>query len=123
MGFARWVFRCAGIYGLLVLLPQYFLEDRIGQDAPPAITHPEYFYGFAGVASAWQIAFLLIAQDPVRYRLMMLPAVVEKFSFPGAVLVLYLKERATGPVLGFATIDLVLGILFLIAYGRLRAPQ
>jgi hypothetical protein len=50
--FARVVFLVAGIYGILVLLPQYFLEERIGIDSPPPITHPEHFYGFVGVALA-----------------------------------------------------------------------
>ena len=58
MKFSRWVFRIAGIYGLIVLVPQYFMEGRMGADYPPAITHPEYYYGFLGVGVAWQIAFL-----------------------------------------------------------------
>ena len=37
------------------------MEARVGRDYPPAITHPEYFYGFLGVAAAWQVAFLVIA--------------------------------------------------------------
>ena len=61
---ARRLFLIAGIYGLAVILPQYFLEARVGRDYPPAITHPEYFYGFLGVAAAWQVAFLVIATDP-----------------------------------------------------------
>ena len=68
MIFARRVFLIAGIYGLLVLLPLYFMEARIGRDQPPAITHPEYFYGFLGVAVSWQVAFLVISRDPVRFR-------------------------------------------------------
>ena len=32
MKFARFVFLGAGIYGLIALLPQYFLKDRIGLD-------------------------------------------------------------------------------------------
>ena len=36
------IFRWAGIYGLIVLFPTLFLEARIGIDAPPPITHPEY---------------------------------------------------------------------------------
>ena len=39
--FASRVFRIAAIYGLIVLLPQYFMEGRIGRDTPPPITHPE----------------------------------------------------------------------------------
>jgi hypothetical protein len=30
MDFSRWVFRLAGIYGLIVLVPQYFLEQKLG---------------------------------------------------------------------------------------------
>ena len=81
MIFARRVFLIAGIYGLLVLLPLYFLEARIGRDQPPAITHPEYFYGFLGVAVSWQVAFLVISRDPVRFRPLMVPAVLEKATF------------------------------------------
>ena len=61
--FASRVFRIAAIYGLIVLVPQYFMEGKIGRDTPPPITHAEYFYGFVGVALAWQPAFLLIARD------------------------------------------------------------
>ena len=43
MLFAKCVFVVAGVYGLAVLLPQYFLEARTGRDCPPAITHPEYY--------------------------------------------------------------------------------
>lgn len=44
------------------------------------ITRPGFYYGFVGLGLAWQIAFLVIAQDPVKYRLMMIPSMVEKFS-------------------------------------------
>jgi hypothetical protein len=40
--------------GLLALLPQYFLEAGNGLDFPPAINHPEYYFGFIGVAVVWQ---------------------------------------------------------------------
>lgn len=88
MKFAKYTFYAAGIYGLIVLLPQFFLLEKIGQDYPPAITHPEYFYGFVSVAVAFQIVFLIIGSNPVRYRAMMLAALVEKFPF--AVIVLSL---------------------------------
>lgn len=41
MKLAKWVFLVSGIYGLVVLIPQYFLESKNGVDYPPAITHPE----------------------------------------------------------------------------------
>jgi hypothetical protein len=52
MRFAKAVFLIAGIYGVMILTPIYFMEGKIGRDTPPAITHPEYFYGFLGTALA-----------------------------------------------------------------------
>jgi hypothetical protein len=40
MKFAKLVFLIAGIYGLITLLPQYFLEGRIGQNSPPQMSLP-----------------------------------------------------------------------------------
>ena len=118
MKFARILFRVAGIYGLVVLLPLYFLEEKTGRDYPPAITHPEYYYGFIGAAVAFQIVFLIIAQDPARFRPMMLAGVVEKFTYGAAVWILYLQGKTNVMVLTFASIDTLLGILFLVAYFR-----
>ena len=53
MKFARLVFTVAGIWGMLLLTPLYFMFDLIGQQDPPAITHPAFFYGFAGLGLAW----------------------------------------------------------------------
>jgi hypothetical protein len=114
--FARRVFTGAAIYGLVALLPQYFLEARIGRDFPPAITHPEHFYGFVGLALAWQLAFLVIARDPVRYRALMPVAMLEKLAFGGAAVVLFALHRTPWPVLAVGAVDLVLAALFLMAY-------
>ncbi len=116
MTFAKRVFLVAGIYGLLALLPLYFLEERTGQDFPPPIAHPEYYYGFIGVAVAWQILFLLLARDPLRYRIMMIPAVLEKAGYGIAVVVLFLMERVSSFVLTFGVVDLIFGSLFVVAY-------
>jgi hypothetical protein len=118
MTFVRWLFRLAGVYGLLVLLPMYFMEERIGQEQPPPITHPENYYGFIGLASVWQLVYLLIGHDPLRYRPMMLLAVLAKSSFGIAVLVLYGQQRVSRQVLIFSSIDLMLAVLFLIAWWR-----
>src|SRR4051812_23067853 len=116
MVFCRWLFRLAGIYGLVMLVPLYFLEQRLGRDFPPAINHPEYFYGFVGVAIAWQFGFLVIGQNPARYRLFMLPVVVEKFSFGIAAILLFLQDRIAAAVLSLALVDFTLGVLFLVAF-------
>jgi hypothetical protein len=120
MRFASRLFLVAGLYGLAVLLPQYFLEDRISSDSPPPIAHPEYFYGFIGVAVAWQVAFLVIARDPVRYRPLMIPAILEKVSVAAAVIVLFVGQRVSESVLAFALLDLVFAALFLWAFVRTR---
>ena len=116
MRFARIVFLVAGIYGLIVLVPQFFLERKIGIDTPPPITHPEFFYGFICVAVAWQVLFLILSRAPVRYRPMMIPAVLEKIGFPIAAVILYLQGRMAPIVLAPASLDLVLCVLFVIAY-------
>ena len=122
MIFARRVFLIAGIYGLLVLLPLYFMEARIGRDQPPAITHPEYFYGFLGVAVSWQVAFLVISRDPGRFRPLMVPAVLEKATYGIATIALFVGGRLSGQMLTSGLIDLTIGVLFLVAYLR-TAPS
>ena len=118
--FARRVYTVAGIYGLIVMLPQYFMEDKIGRDYPPPITHPEYFCGFIGIVLVWQIAFLVIARDPQRFRALMPVTVLEKLVFAVPVLLLWAKGRVAASVLPFAALDLILGALFLVSYFRTR---
>ena len=118
MRFAKFTFLIAGIYGLLVLVPLYFTEQQTGREYPPPITHPEYYYGFAGVAVAWQLAFIVMSRNPVGYRPLMPVAVVEKASFFIPVVLLYLQHRVSSFMLGAASIDCVLGVLFTVAWLR-----
>jgi hypothetical protein len=121
MRFAKIVFWVAGIWGFLVLTPLYFIFDMIGRNDPPAITHPGFFYGFVGVSLAWQVAFIIIATDPSRYRPLMIPAVLEKVSYGAAVIILVLQGRMHPSDMVFAGTDLLLGLLFLMAYLKTRA--
>ena len=121
MKFAKYTFYAAGIYGLIALLPQYFLEAKNGADFPPAITHPEFYYGFVGVALAFQVAFLIIGGNPAKYRAMMIPSIIEKFSFAIAVYALFAIGRVNPAMVGAATIDLILGILFVVSYFKTKA--
>jgi hypothetical protein len=123
MTFAKRVFLGASIYGLIVLLPQYFLEEKTGRDFPPPITHPEYFYGFVGIAVAWQLVFLVISRDPLRYRPLMPIAVVEKIAFGVPAIALYLTGRLSAQMVGAGIIDLILGVLFVIAYKQTTATR
>jgi hypothetical protein len=122
MRFARWVFLLAGITGVLMVVPPYFLEKRFGQDNPPPVTHPEFYYGFFGVTLAWQLMFLVIGSDPIRFRRAMLPAMVEKASFSLAIPMLYALERVSVMWVGFAAMDATWLVLFIIAYVRTTEP-
>jgi hypothetical protein len=121
--FARIVFWIAAIWGFLVLAPLYFMFDVIGRQDPPPITHPGFYYGFVSVALAWQFLFLVIARDPVRFRPMMIVAVLEKFGYVISLTVLYLQARLHASDLVFAGADLLLGTLFVVAFFRTAAPS
>jgi hypothetical protein len=120
MKFARITFRVAAIWGVLVIAPLYFMFNLIGRQDPPPITHPAFFYGFVGVTLAWQIAFLIIASDPARYRPLMIPAMIEKFSYALAVFVLVSQGRMRSSDLVFAGTDFALGVLFVASYTKTR---
>jgi len=119
MRFAKAVFTGAGVWGLLILAPLYFTFDLVGREYPPPITHPDLYYGFLGLAIAWQIGFLVIGSDPVRFRPMMIPAVAEKFIFVVSQGALYLQGRVRLGQLAAAGPDLILGILFVVSFFKL----
>ena len=117
--FSRVVFTIAGIWGVLIMTPLYFAFDAIGRAYPPPITHPDLYYGFVGVTLAWQVAFLVIASNPVRYRPLMLTAVLEKSLYVGTIIVLYahgqLQPRQAAAIV---VPDGVLGLFFVAAFRK-----
>ena len=120
MQFAKWVFRLAGIYGIVTVAPLYLAEWAIARATVP-ISHPEYFYGFVGLCVVWQIMFLLISRDPSRWRPAMPVALLEKLSFSLPVFALYAAGRVDSSVTVFASIDLVWAALFAVSYIRSEA--
>ena len=118
MTFARLVFGLGGAFGLLVLLPLFFLEATLAERFPPALTHPEHYYAFVGVAAAWQLVYLVIAGDPARYRAIMPIGALGKLSFVVSAHALWLQGRATFAVAATTWADLLLAVLFLIAYAK-----
>jgi hypothetical protein len=112
------LFFWAGCYGLVTLAPLYFLEGALGRAFPPAGNRPEQFYGFLGVALAWQFAFFVIASDVKRFRPMMLPAAAEKILSATSVIALFWWGRVAPVMLAPALIDLVLGAAFLAVFFR-----
>ncbi len=116
----RRIFQLAGVYGVAILVPQFFLENRLGRDFPPAINHPEFYYGFLGVAFAWQVLFFVIASDPRRFRPVMIPAILEKLGFGLATLALFLHGRVATAILMAGLVDCVFAFLFFQAFRQSR---
>jgi hypothetical protein len=123
MKFTRAVYGIAAAYGIISLPPLYFLLDKVGRDAPPAVTHPEFYYGFLGVTFLWQVVFVMMAKDPFRYRLLMPVTILEKFVYTVPVVSLYLNGRVHVNIMRPSLVDPVFGILFGIAYFRTTAKQ
>ena len=123
MRFAKSVFWIAGLWGIVVLVPLYFLVDISGKPWPPPLNYPHFFYGFISVALAWQIAFLIIGSSPARYRLLMIPAILEKLGHVATVSTLYARGAIGVDDAMTASPDLLLGILFVIAFIKTRGER
>jgi hypothetical protein len=120
--FARIVFIVAGIWGIAVLTPFYWLVDVTGRRyAPPA--YPHFFYGFIAVALVWQIAFLVIGLNPVRFRALMILAVLEKSGYVATLAVLYGQGRIAAADAAAAVPDGLLGLLFIAAFVKTRGSE
>jgi len=118
MTFARITFYIAFFWGLLILTPLLFIFNVIAEKDPPPITHPAFYYGFSTTALAFQFVFFLIARDPVRFRPMMIPSILEKFGYAAALTALYLQHRLHPQDLALGLIDALFGVFFLIAFAK-----
>jgi hypothetical protein len=122
MKFARAAFIGAALWGVGVLTPFYWLVDVTGRQYLPPTDYPQFFYGFFGVALAWQIAFFIIGTNPVRYRALMIPGMLEKFGHVATVVVLYGQSRISTRDAQAAIPDLLLGLLFVVAFAKTDGP-
>ncbi len=116
MTFARVVFLVAGVWGIVVLTPLYFLVDLTGHRYPAPMDYPQFFYGFLSVAMAWQIAFLVIGSCPARFRPLMIPSILEKLGHVAGVAALYGQGRLSAADATAAGPDLLLGAAFILAF-------
>jgi hypothetical protein len=66
------------------------------------------------------VAFFIIARDPVRFRPMMIPSILEKIGYGAAVVVLYAQGRMHPQDLAFGCVDLLLALLFAVAFVQTR---
>ena len=120
MRFAQIVFAVAGIWGIVVLTPFYWLVDVTGRVYDPPAAYPHFFYGFFAVALAWQIAFLVIASNPMRFRTFMIPAMIEKLGYVATLVVMYGQQRVAQVDAMAAVPDGLLGLLFIVAFVKAR---
>jgi len=120
MKFAKWVFIVAGIWGISVLTPFYWLVDVTGRRYSPPMDYPHFFYGFISVALVWQIAFLMIGTNPARFRQWMILAILEKLGYVTTLAVLRLQDRISSIDVQPLAPDLLLGILFIVAFVKTR---
>jgi hypothetical protein len=118
--FARIVFIVGGIWGIAVLAPLFFLRDITGLAYTPPATYPHFFYGFLTTAMAWQIAFLIIGSNPAKFRLLIIPAILEKWGYVLSVAMLHGNGRVSSSEAGTAVPDLLLGLLFIVAFVTTR---
>ena len=123
MRFARYTFIGAGIWGIAVLTPLYWLVDITGRSYSAPTDYPHFFYGFLSVAMAWQAAFLVIGSNPARYRPLMLPGILEKLGHVGGVAMLYGNARISTIDAQAAIPDLLLAILFMVAFAKTRVSS
>jgi hypothetical protein len=111
----RRIFMIAGIYGLIVLLPLYFGEHVLATMGQ-MLTRPEYYYGFIGAAASFQLVYLMIGRDPVRFRPLMPLTLIAKWSFTIPVAILFLSGRVDLTTMIMASIDALIGLAFLWAW-------
>jgi len=111
----RRIYTVAGIYGLIVLLPLYFTAHKLALSGP-ALTRPEYYYGFLGAACSFQLVYLMIGRDPVRYRPLMPVSVIAKLSFFVPVAILFATGRIDTTTMVLSSFDGLIALAFLCAW-------
>jgi hypothetical protein len=116
MKFTKYVFWIAAVYGILVISPLYFSEQKLGLEYPPPINHAEYFYAFAGVALVWQILFVFVAFDPAKYRSLMILCILEKLSMLPTFCILFPQGRFPFLWIPLMIVDFTFAVLFFIAF-------
>jgi len=114
MKLARWIFLVAGAVGLLSMIPLVFAGKMMG------VKQPEYYYGFIFLNICWQILYLFISTNPLRYRPIMVPAFLAKGSGTAALTWLYFRGQVSGQWVVIGAVDGIFAILFLVAFWAVR---
>jgi len=120
MGLARLVYLVAGLWGLIVI-PLGYASYLSGADPSlSSVARPEIVHGFFLITLPWQLLFLLMSRDPLRYNAVMPLTVLEKLPFAAITLALFTKGQASSVMGFFAAMDGLFGVLFAISYWLTR---
>ena len=117
MKLAKWIFLIAGVFGLLSTIPLAFAEKMM------MVEQPEFYYGFVFLNICWQILYLFISSNPVRYRPMMIPAFLAKSSGTIALTWLYFLGRISNQWLAIGAVDGIFAVLFLVSFWTTRSES
>lgn len=112
--FAKWTFGLAAAYGLITLVPSYGGLAQVSPGASPDAAL--FFYAFLSLAIAFQVLFGIIATNVRRYRMAMIPAMLDKLAFGIPVLLMRDISEAAHFFVPFGLIDLLLFVLFVAAF-------
>lgn len=116
MVFAKRVFTWAAIFGFAMVAPLFAAEALVARIQHHPVADPHWYYGFAGVALGFQVIYLMIGRDPVRYRSLMPVCGLTKFGF-GVIVWTLVGLGRTEPLFGvIATPDMLWAAAFLMAY-------
>jgi len=99
------------------------METQNGIDYPPPITHPEYYYGFIGLALVFQFLFFVISRDPLYYRKIMPITFLEKIIFIVPIIILFAQNRTGINMVYGAITDSILLVFFVISYWKTGTKQ
>ena len=100
MKFARIVFVGAGVWGVAVLTPFFWLVDVTGRRYQPPV-----------------------GTNPARFRPLMIPSIVEKFGYVALLALLYSQSRISLADAQAAFPDLLLGTLFAVSFVKTRPAR
>jgi len=123
MRFAKYVFIAAGVWGISVLTPLFFLVDISGRSYAAPADYPHFFYGFVAVALVWQAVFLTIGFAPARFRPLMVFAAFEKAAFIVPTVILHRQNRISSLDASAAIPDGLLMVLFIVAFVKTRPSR
>ncbi|HMN61454.1 MAG TPA: hypothetical protein PJ988_13865 [Anaerolinea sp.] len=115
MKIARWIFLAAGVLGLVPLAPIFYELARGGQDMlPDGGSMGLFIYIFLALYTFWQIFYLILAANPMRFRPMIILAFFVCAVTPFNTLWLYFYGMVVWQ--GIIIVSLAFALLFLVAF-------